>query len=92
MTLSHSNLHKTTLTMHIENEYILTKLKGKQLKFYLLKSNFSIILFQTRIPKKVEGSMDETGSPMSCGSGTVTKGIRNLWSATYINDSFWGTG
>lgn len=29
MTLFHSNLHKTTLTMHIENEYVLTKLKEK---------------------------------------------------------------
>ena len=55
MTLSHSNLHKITLNVHVENEYIkLTKLEEKQPKFYVLKSNFLTIVFQTEIPKKAD--------------------------------------
>lgn len=73
MTLSHSNVHKITLNVHVGNEYIkLTKLEEKPPKFYVLKSNFLTIVFQTEIPKKAEASVDEMGSPECCGSVSLS--------------------
>lgn len=64
MALSHRNLYKITLNVHVENEHIkLTKLEEKQSKLGALKPNFFTILLQRRIPKKAEASVEETGSP-----------------------------
>lgn len=52
MTLFHSNLHKTTLIMHIENEYALTKLKEKHNKILHIETQFLNHYFSNKNPKE----------------------------------------